>query len=112
VSESPRFIAVEVEPTAGCEDGLSLRFKRAGAETELTTLRYESERGTEGLWSVASLDDAAGTSRSVARAAQVDDSSAGVVWLVYGGAYGLELTHPEGEVERVPYLVLARIETA
>ena len=107
---SAGFVAVEVEAGPGCEDGLSLRFKRAGEARTIASLRYESERGTEGAWSVCAVSDAEGAVRSEARAVQVDDSSEGLVWLVYGGRYGLMLTHDaSGEVERVPYLVLARV---
>lgn len=110
--DASRFVAVEVEPCPGCEDGISLRFKRAGEETSLTALRYESERGTEGQWTVRAADSLDATQTSEARAVPVDDSSAGIVWLVYGGRFGLVLTHEGGEVERAPYLVLARIDRA
>lgn len=107
-----RFIAVEVEPSPGCEDGLSLRFKRAGDSIDVDAIHYESERGLDGVWTVRSADSLDGSLTSRVAAVQVDDSSEGVVWLIAGGRYGLVLTHESGEVERVPYLALTRIKTA
>ncbi len=107
-----RFIEVEVEPCAGCEDGLSLRFKRAGDDLDIDAIRYESERGLDGVWTVRAADSLDGSQTSRVCASLVDDSSEGVVWLIVGGRYGLVLTHEHGEVERVPYLALTRIKTA
>lgn len=107
MTAAARFVAVEVDPGPGCPDGLSMRWKCAGHAQVVTSLRYESELGTKGVWSVRAVGSDDGV-----RAVQVDDSSEGIVWLVVGGRGGVELTHAaSGEVERVPYLLLARVET-
>lgn len=98
------FIAVDVEPGPASEDGVSMRFKRAGESRAVAAVAYESEDGLDGWWSVR----AGGSATGEARAVQVDDSSDGLCWLVVGGAHGLLLTHRErGVEERVPYLLLS-----
>lgn len=104
------FIEVDVEPGPAHEDGVSLRFKRTdgGVARALTWVRYESESGLDGRWSVFTAHTAAGPHAPGAQATQVDDSSDGVTWLIHGGAHGLVLRHDEtGAEERAPYLVLA-----
>ena len=104
------FVVVDVEPGPAHEDGLSLRFKRAegGAERAVAWVRYESEEGVEGRWSVFTAQTPDGPHAAGARAVQVDDSSDGCVWLVTGGAHGLALVHEAtGATERVGYLVLS-----
>ncbi len=103
------FIAIDVEPGEGCEDGVVLRFRAAGPEGEVTSLPYESEDGLGGEWRVHAVDDAAGEARRPARAALVEDSSDGIAWLVAGGTHGLLLVHvATGRELREPYLLLAR----
>jgi hypothetical protein len=102
------FIAIDVEPGPAHEDGLSMRFKRAGVARPVHALTYESEGGLDGWWTVRAADSADATVTNEALAVQVDDSSDGLCWLVVGGAHGLVLTHRErGVVERVPYLLLS-----
>lgn len=102
------FIAVEVEPGPASEDGVSMRFKRAGESRAVSALTHESDEGLDGWWDVRAALDADGRSTGAARAVQVDDSSDGLCWLVVGGAHGLLLTHrARGAVERVPYLLLS-----
>lgn len=95
------FIEVDVEA-----QGISMRWKQAGAVREIASLEYESEDGLDGEWRVYALDDDG--ARSAARAALVEDSSDGEVLLVFGGRAGLELEHETGAMERQPYLLLAR----
>lgn len=102
------FIAVDVEPGPASEDGLSMRFKRAGEARTVVALTHESEEGLGGWWAVRAADSADGSVTREALAVQVDDSSDGLCWLVAGGAHGLVLTHRErGITERVPYLLLS-----
>lgn len=101
-------IEVDVEPGPAHEEGLSLRFTRAGASRPVRAITYESEAGLDGWWDVRAADDPDATGASAARATQVDDSSDGLCWLIAGGRHGLVLTHRErGAVERAPYLVLS-----
>lgn len=101
-----RFIAVDVEPGAASEDGVSLRFKVAGEERVARVVPYESEDGVDGRWRVFAVE---GDERGDARAVLVEDSSDGVAWLVVGGAHGLLLEHVDtGAIAREPYLVLSK----
>ena len=102
------FIAVDVEPGPASEDGVSMRFKRAGESRAVRALTFESEEGVDGWWAVRAALSADGAVTGDARAVQVDDSSDGLWWLIVGGAHGLVLTHRErGVEERAPYLLLS-----
>jgi hypothetical protein len=108
---SGSFVEVFVEPCACAEDGLVLRFMRAGAEgAVIHEVFYEDDEGREGWWSVrAALDDEE-ASQTDATATLVQDSSAGTSLLITGGTHGLSLvlvSDPSARV-RVPYLVLSR----
>ncbi len=110
-----QFICVDIEPGSVSDDGLSLRFKRAGAESGDTGERaprdvpYESEDGIAGRWRVFATDDPDGATKREVRAFLVEDSSDGVAWLVVGGAQGLVLEHVDtGVIVREPYLVLSK----
>jgi hypothetical protein len=95
------FIEVDVEA-----EGISMRWKQSGPVNEIRELEYESEDGVTGMWRVFALDD--DDTQSVAHAAHVEDSSDGVVLLIFGGRAGLLLEHESGSRERQPYLLLAR----
>ncbi len=106
--DAPGFIAVEIDPGPAAEDGLSLRFKRAGEPRTVRALPYESETGLSGAWQVLATDDPEGAVTRPATAVPVEDSSEGTVWLVVGGTHGLVLVHTATAMrERVPYLVLS-----
>jgi len=85
-----------------------MRWKQADAPRDIMTIEYESELGLAGIWRIVGVDDEAGEHRVVARATRVEDSSDGVVWLIVGGKHGLLLEHPNGSMERQPYLLLSR----
>lgn len=95
------FIEVDVE-----QQGISMRWKLAGAVSDLHEVDYESEEGVAGTWRVFAIDEH--DARAVAQCAHVEDSSDGVVLLVFGGRAGLLLEHESGAHERQPYLLLAR----
>lgn len=104
-----RFVEVQIEPCAASEDGVSLRFKTAGAPRPVSTLPYESESGLAGTWHVAAVDESEAATRGTAYAVLVEDSSDGTAWLIVGGRGGLLLEHTEtGARVREPYLVLSR----
>ena len=104
----PPFIDVHVSPCAASEDGVSMRFKRAGDPRPLTELAYESEEGKDGLWRIFAVGDDDAHDGPPALAVPVEDSSDGIAWLIVGGAAGLRLEHVEtSAIERQPYLLLA-----
>jgi hypothetical protein len=105
------FIHIDVEPGPASPDGVTLRFKRVAgsAERELRDVRYESEAGLDGQWSVVATDDPDGRATHPARALLVEDSSDGSAWLIVGGVQGLVLDHEAtGTRVREPYLVLTK----
>jgi hypothetical protein len=95
------FVEVDVE-----SQGISMRWKQAGEVREISELDYESEDGVCGTWHVSSLDESG--AQSPARAAHVEDSSDGVVLLIFGGRAGVLLEHESGAQEQQPYLLLSR----
>jgi hypothetical protein len=95
------FVEVDVE-----SQGISMRWKQAGEVREISALDYESEDGLSGSWRVCALDES--DAQSPAFAAHVEDSSDGVVLLIFGGRAGLLLEHESGAQERQPYLLLSR----
>jgi hypothetical protein len=95
------FIDVYVEPHEALPDGCSMRFKSHGEARTITRVRYESEDGVEGTWTIAAGGGAP------ARAMPVEDSSAGSSTLVVGDAQGLRLTHEAtGETIAEAYLLV------
>jgi hypothetical protein len=103
-----RFVHVDVEPGPAAEDGISMRWKQVDELRVVSEVDYETIDGVAGRFSVRACDDAPGTATTAARAARVEDSSDGVVWLVVGGRHGLVLEHPSGVRVREPYLLLSR----
>jgi hypothetical protein len=104
-----KFVDVFVEPCECAQDGLVLRFMLAGAEPKtIARVRYEHDDGREGWWTVRGALDEDAQRTDVARAALVQDSSAGTSLLVEGGTHGLVLER-DGDEERVrvPYLLLS-----
>lgn len=91
------FVTVAVEPHAALPDGAVARWKVAGSPREALLVRYESDDGLEGEWQVWSCD--ADGRLGPAHAVWVDDSSAGLSWLLYGGDHGLRLRHVATGVE-------------
>jgi hypothetical protein len=102
------FVEVDVEPGAATADGVSLRFKQIDELREIREVDYEAVDGVAGRFTVVACHDDDGSVTGPARAAHVEDSSDGVVWLVVGGAHGLLLRHESGATAREPYLVLSR----
>ena len=106
-----RFVEVEVDAGPAHEDGLSLRFKRAGdAPTRaITWVDYESESGTDGRWRLFAAHAPDDEPEPGVTAVLVEDSSDGAVWLLAGGRQGVVLVHEAtGARERAPYLVVSQ----
>ncbi len=105
------FVEVFVEPCGCAEDGLVLRFMRAGPEgAVIDAVFYEDDDGRAGWWTARAALDDEDDRATYATATLVQDSSAGTSLLIAGGTHGLSLTlaeDPSARV-RVPYLLLAR----
>jgi hypothetical protein len=101
-----RFVDIAVEPHEALPDGCSMRFKAHGEVRPIGRIRYESEDGIGGIWSVEALSSSG--ERLAARTVPVEDSSAGSSNLVFGGDHGLRLTSLETGAEVAePFLLLA-----
>jgi hypothetical protein len=100
------FVTVAVEPHDALPEGAVARWKVAGPARAVTRVEYTSDDGLEGHWQVWACD-AEGALRS-AEAVLVDDSSAGLSWLIHGGTHGLRLQHDAtGERVAEAYVLLA-----
>ena len=82
---------VEVESNPNCEQSVFARFKEAGPAKRITQVR-SYERSPQGEWCRITgwTDDAAGPF-CPAYAQLVEDSGAGLAYLVYGGLWGVRL---------------------
>jgi hypothetical protein len=101
--EAERFIDVWVEGVEDCAE-CCLRFKAAGPVREVARVWWSPESGEASWWRVAGR--AEGGALVPARVALVEDSSAGLAMLVWGGSWGVWLTR-EDEHYAEPYLLLA-----
>jgi hypothetical protein len=100
------FLDVRVDEHDALPDGCSMRFRAVGEPRAIQSVRYASEQGVDGVWSVEG-ENAEGE-RVPAHVVTVEDSGAGQAMLVYGGQHGLRLTSPSGDVTVAePYLSLA-----
>jgi len=82
---------VEVESNENCETGVFARFKEAGPARPVLQVRlYERNPAGEWCW-VTGWSDNATTPACPAYVRLVEDSGAGLAYLVYGGLYGVRL---------------------
>jgi len=95
----PAFVTVLVEEHEALPQGCVMRFKRVGEPRAIARVLYEPEAETRGaaVWRVEAVDEGGGVSQ--AWAVTVEDSSAGVSTLVYGGSWGLRLRREGGDGE-------------
>jgi hypothetical protein len=101
----PRFIDVVVERSEELDEECYLRFKAVGPLREARRVRYTSDEGVAGEWRVSGRDESG--AEIPARAVAVEDSGAGAVTLVFGGAFGLRLSLIGGEARAAAtYLLL------
>ncbi len=91
----PLFIDVFVEANPNAPDGCGLRFKSEGAPRDVRVVELDGTRYDVVGWSSAGGGRACG-----AQAALVEDSTAGVAMLVWGGDWGIRLT-PVGGGEAI-----------
>ena len=108
-------LEVYVEPSHALPDGASLRYTAAGPGRAVQRVRYESDDGEAGLWTVWSPAPQGPQDVAVATvwAVPVHDSSAGVSVLVVGGPGGLRLRWDDDPqvVVAEPYLLLDEVPT-
>ena len=109
-------MVVEVESNPNCETGLYARFKESGPARRVSKVRT-FERTPEGEWCrVTGWTDNPDHPLCAAFAQRVEDSGAGVSYLVFGGLWGIRLNpvglHENWSLESrdqwgEPYLLLA-----
>lgn len=82
---------VEVESNENCETSVFARFKEAGPARPVLQVRlYDRNPSGEWCW-ITGWSDNAATPVCPACAQLVEDSGAGLAYLVYGGLYGVRL---------------------
>lgn len=82
---------VEVESNPNCEPSLFVRFKEIGPPRRVVQVRsFDRRAAGEWCWVTGWTDDPLHP-RCPALAQAVEDSGAGVVYLVYGGIWGIRL---------------------
>lgn len=82
---------VDVESNENCEASCFVRFKEAGPARPVLQVRlYDRNPAGEWHW-VTGWSDNARSPICPAYAQPVEDSGAGVAYLIYGGHYGLRL---------------------
>ena len=80
---------VEVESNENCEASIFARFKEVGPARPVIQVRlYERNPAGEWYW-VTGWSGSDATPACAAYAQEVEDSGAGLAYLVYGGLYGL-----------------------
>jgi len=82
---------LEVESNPNCEAGVFARFKEIEAPRPISQVRiYERSARGEWYWVTGWTDDPANPC-CPALAQRVEDSGAGIAYLVYGGIWGIRL---------------------
>ena len=109
-------MVVEVESNDNCEAGVFVRFKEVEAARSVSQVRIY-DRTSQGEWCwVCGWADNPLIPRCPAFAQRVEDSGAGLAYLVFGGLYGIRLKPVAVEEEwdlasarqwGEPYLLLA-----
>ena len=99
------YIDIYVDPHDAIPDGASLRYKAENTPQTVRQVRYESDDGLDGVWTISSRADDG--QESSAYWVTVEDSGAGTSALVYGGDHGLRLRHEQdGSEVAEAYLLL------
>jgi hypothetical protein len=84
-------MVVEVEPNPNCEQSVYARFKEAGPVRRAVQVK-SFERKSEGEWCwVTGWTDNPAHPCCPAQAQRVEDSGAGLAYMVFGGIYGIRL---------------------
>jgi hypothetical protein len=91
VKPQKKTMYVEVEPNPNCEASVFLRFREQGAARPVSQVRsYDRVSNGEWCW-ITGLQGEGTEGQCEAWARPVEDSGAGLVYLVWGGAWGLRL---------------------
>jgi hypothetical protein len=100
----PRYIDLFIDPNPNTPEGCGQRFKAEGEPRLISRIEYEGKVCEIAGWS--SRDNG---SLGPAWTVSVEDSSAGIAQLIYGGDWGLRITPTDGsEPFGEPYLLLDR----
>jgi hypothetical protein len=84
-------MVVEVEPNANCEQSVCARFKEAGPARRVAQVKtFERRSEGEWCWVTGWIDDPEHPC-CPAYAQRVEDSGAGLAYLVFGGIGGIRL---------------------
>lgn len=84
-------MVVEVESNPNCESSLYARFRESGPARRVVKVRT-FERRSEGEWCwVTGWTDSPDNPRCAAHAQLVEDSGAGLTYVVFGGLWGIRL---------------------
>ena len=84
-------MVVEVESNPNCQSSLYARFRESGPARRVAKVRT-FERRAEGEWCwVTGWTDSPDNPRCAAHAQLVEDSGAGMTYLVFGGLWGIRL---------------------
>ncbi|WP_447980377.1 hypothetical protein [Candidatus Nitrospira bockiana] len=84
-------MVVEVEPNPNCEQAVFARFKEAGCQRPVFQVK-SYDRVPEGEWCwVTGWTDDPEQPMSGASLQPVEDSGAGIAYLVFGGIWGIRL---------------------
>ena len=89
------FTYVEVEPSENCPMSVSMVYKNLSEPFRVAVVKlYEGEPGGR-LYAVTGWSSVAGGSPAEAYAVEVEDSSAGRAFVLYGGDWGIRLRPAE-----------------
>jgi hypothetical protein len=102
-----QFVNLFIEPNPNCVEGCSQRFQATTAPRTVRRIRYSPGGGESYECDVEGVSSSGGGTPCAARAAQVEDSGAGVATLLYGGDWGVRLIPRDGRPPfGEPYLLL------
>ena len=105
---APTFVEVYVEENPLCPEGCTLRFRAEGVARPVRAVRYPAGLGEIIVCDVQGWSSENGGSACPAHAIAVEDSSAGVATLVWGGDWGVRLLPRDGRPAfGEPYLLLS-----
>jgi hypothetical protein len=109
-------VYVEVDSNPNCEGSVFLRFREQGTAKPVFQVRIYDRISTGEWCSVTGINGESPEELCQAWAQTVEDSGAGIVYLVWGGRWGLRLkpvaSHEEWRLDEAgqwgePYLLLA-----
>ena len=85
------FTHVQVEPNDNCEMSTFLVYKNVTEPVAISGVRLYEGAPEPTLYAITGWSSDGGGTATPAYSVQVEDSGSGVVWLVYGGDWGIRL---------------------